>query len=110
MDQTLYHAYRAYGDSAGPGEMTMEADSRTGEVPHLHASRVVIAFESEDIRDAYVRQQVVTTTLPSGQNRRWHWVTPITAEQAQRYFRDCEASPSYLHKSHQRTGRVRISQ
>ena len=109
MDQHQYHAYRACGDPAGTAPMTMDADSITGEHPHLHAAGVVISFESAAHRDTYIGQQVVTTTVPGGRDRRWHWVTAITAEQAQRFFEACAASPSCIHKSHERTGRVRMS-
>ena len=91
----------------------LEAAQRLGvspSVPHLHAAGTGVSFESEAARDNYVAQQVVTTTLPGGRARRWHWVTLITEEQAQHYFQACEASPSCIHKSHERTGRVRISE
>ena len=81
-----------------------------GDVPHIHPAGVVIAFESAAARDRYVAQQVVTTTLPDGRDRRWHWVSPITEERALRYFEDCQASPSCIHKSHERRGLVRISE
>ena len=108
MDQHQYHAYRAYGDPTGTGPITMEFDSVTGEIPHVHAAGVVISFESEEHCDTYIRQKVVTTILPDGRARRWHWVSPITSERARRFFEACESSPSCIHKSHARTGRVRM--
>ena len=108
MTTAHFYAYRAYGDRAGTAEMTMQPDPGTGDEPHIHPAGVVMSFESEEQRDAYIAQQVVATTLPDGRDRRWHWVTPITPEQAQRYFEDCQASPSCIHKSHERRGRVRM--
>ena len=105
MEHPLYHCYRACGDPTVPGPMTMESDPKTGEVPHLHPAGVVISFESEEARDNYVAQQVVTTTLPDGRAR--HSLTAIIAEQARQFLEACAALSSCLHKSHERTGRVR---
>ena len=73
MTTAHFYAYRAYGDRAGTAEMTMQPDPGTGDEPHIHPAGVVMSFESEEQRDAYIAQQVVATTLPDGRDRRWHW-------------------------------------
>ena len=107
MDQKFY-AYRSYGDHAGTSERTMNTDPNTGEYPHLHAAGDVIDFDSEEERDAYVERQVVITTLEGGHDRKFHWVTPITTENAQRSLEACATRPMCIHKGHVRQGRVRI--
>ena len=54
MTTAHFYAYRAYGDPAGTAEMTMQSDPGTGDEPHIHPAGVVISFESEEQRDAYI--------------------------------------------------------
>ena len=107
MDQK-YHAYRSNGDRAGTSERTMNTDPSTGEYPHLHAAGDVIPFDSEEERDAYVERQVVITTLKGGHDRKFHWVTPITTEEAEKFAEACATPPMCIHKGHVHQRQVRI--
>ena len=109
MDQTSFYAYRAYGDRAHKGEMTMSSDPHTGDDQYLHAAGDVLVFPSEEERDAYVAQAVVITHLGGGgRDRRFHRVIKLSAEEGQAFQERCAASRICIHKSHLREGRVRI--
>ena len=107
MDEQ-YFAYRAFGDRASTAEMTMNSDPGTGQVPYIHPVGDVITFDSPEMRDAYVAKRVVITTLEGGRDRKFHWVTAITAEEAEEFAAACAAGPTCLHQSNARAGRVRI--
>ncbi len=108
---TGYHyAYRSYGDQAGTGPMTMKSDPGTGEVETIHPAGTVMVFDSEEARDAYVAKKVVITTLEGGQDRKFHWVTAISAMEADDFSERCRADLLCIHKSGARRGEVRIPQ
>ena len=107
MDQKFF-AYRAHGDRAGTGEMTMNTDPNCGADPHLHAAGDVLAFDSEEARDEYVAQGVVITHRGGGRDRRFHWVSAITAEEGQDWQDRCAAGPHCIHKGQAQRGEVRI--
>ena len=108
MNQDPFYAYRAFGDQAGTKEVTMSWDPNTGDYPYLHAAGDVLVFTSEEERDAYVAQKAVITHLASGRHRRFHYVSKITAEEGRDFQKSCAASPTCIHKSYVRQGRVRI--
>ena len=107
MDQQ-YYAYRSYGDRAGTAERTMDTDPNTGEYPYLHSAGEIIAFDSEEERDAYVAQKVVITHLGGGRDRKFHWGSKIIAEQGRDFQERCAARPHCIHKGHAMRGQVRI--
>ena len=98
MDQDLFYAYRSHGDRAGTGEMTMNSDPNTGEYPYLHATGEVISFDSEEERDAYVAQGEVITHRGGGRDRRFHWVSKVTAADGLDHLARCAASPHCIHR------------
>lgn len=103
-----YYAYRSHGDEAGTYQRTMRTDPNTGDVPNLHAAGDVIIFDSEEERDAYVARKVVKTTLEDGSHRRFHWVTAITTEEAEKYLAACAAVGMCIHKGYALQGLVRV--
>ena len=107
MNQQHY-AYRAHGDCVGTAEMTMNTDPGTGEYPFLHPAGHVLAFDSEEARDAYVAQEVVITHRGGGRDRRFHWVSKVTAEDELDFQERCAASPHCIHKGQEMRGQARI--
>ena len=103
-----FYAYRAHGDQAGTGEMTMNSDPNVGEYPYLHSAGDLIAFDSEEERDEYVAQEVVITHRGGGRDRRFHWVSKVTAEEAHDFQERCAARPHCIHKGQVMRGQVRI--
>ena len=107
MDQKFY-AYRAHGDQAGTGEVTMNTDPNTGDDRFLHAAGDVLVFDTEEERDTYVTQEVVITHLGGGRDRKFHWVSKITAEEGLDHLERCAASPHCIHKGQVDRGETRI--
>ena len=107
MSNSLYFAYRCYGDVYIQSR-SIEEDPGTGDNYHIHPAGDMISFDSEETRDEYVNKGVVSTTLPDGTHLKHHVVHAITTEDALELQERCASSKGCIHKAHTSMGTKRI--